>query len=53
MHSTMTDERLNGLAMLYVHRDIECDPSKVVDEFARRNPRRMGLTYPIAEDKDD
>ena len=31
----------------------EYERSKVVDEFARRNPRRMELTYPIAEDKDD
>ena len=53
MHSAMTDERLNGLAMLYVHRYIECDPRKVVDEFAKRNPQRIVLTYPISENKDD
>ena len=50
MCSTMIDERLNGLAMLYVHREIERDLSKVVDEFAKRNPRK--LTYPLSEDND-
>ena len=32
----MGQERLNGLAILYYHRD-------VVDEFARRHSRRMLL----------
>ena len=31
--STMTEERMNELAMLYVHRDIKCNPDKVAEEF--------------------
>ena len=39
LRSTMTEERLNGLALLYTHRDISCDAERVVEEFAQRNPR--------------
>ena len=48
LRSTMTQERLNGLAMLYYHRDIPLTPEEVVDEFARRNPRRMLLSNPVS-----
>ena len=41
LRSTMTEERLNGLALLYTHRDISCDAERVVEEFAQRNLRRM------------
>ena len=41
--NTMKQERLNGLAMLYYHRDIEKTPDKMVDEFACRHPGRMLL----------
>ena len=47
--STMLEERLNGLAMLYVHRDIPCPAEAVVDEFARRQPRRLELVNSFAE----
>lgn len=43
LRSTMTEERLNGLALLYTHRDISCDAERVVQEFAQRNPRRMRM----------
>ena len=43
LRSTMGQERLNGLAMLYYHRDIEITPDEVVDEFSRCHPRRMLL----------
>ena len=43
LRSTMLESRLNGLAMMYVHRDIPCDPNVVIDEFARKHPRRMTL----------
>ncbi len=41
--SSMGQDRLNGLAMLYYHRDIEITSEEVVDEFSRRHPRRMVL----------
>lgn len=43
LRSTMTENRLNGLALLYMHRDISCDPDNVVQAFAQSNPRRMRL----------
>ena len=35
--------RLNVLAMLYYHRDVQITPKEVVDEFVRRHSRRMLL----------
>ena len=35
----MHEDRLNGLAHLYINRDISLDYGKVIDEFARRNRR--------------
>ena len=43
----MHEERLNGLAMLYVHRDIPCSAEAVVDEFARHHPRHTQLENPF------
>jgi len=48
LRSTMTNVRLNGLAMLFVHRERSntnaLNLESVVDEFATRHPRRMELT---------
>ena len=41
--STMSEERLNALLLLFIHRDIELDYNKIVDIFALRNARRMLL----------
>ena len=41
LRSTMTERRLNGLALLCTHRDIPCSADEVVQQFAQRNPRRM------------
>ena len=49
LRSSMTEERLNGLAMLYIHRDISCDSDRVVDTFARNNPRSLLLVDPLAD----
>jgi hypothetical protein len=45
--STMGEDRLNALLLLFIHRDIELDFEKIVDMFARRNARRMLLIYPL------
>ncbi len=45
----MLEERLNGLAMMYIHRDIPCPTEAVVDEFARRQPRRLELNNPFVD----
>ena len=44
--STMSEERLNALLLLFIHRDIELDYNKIVDIFALRNARRMLLINP-------
>ena len=43
LRNTMGQGRLNVLAMLYYHRDVQITPEEVVDEFARRHSRRMLL----------
>ena len=43
LRSSMGQDRLNGLAMLYYHRDVLLTPEEVVDEFANRHPRRMNM----------
>ena len=37
--STMTTERLNGLALMYVHQEIVPEVEKVIDRFALSNRR--------------
>ena len=44
LRSSMGNERLTALTLLHVHRDIEIDVPQVIDEFARRYPRRMKLS---------
>jgi len=39
LRSTMNEDRLNGLAHLYINRDIRLDYGMVVDQFARFNRR--------------
>ena len=43
LQSTMTEARLNGLALLYTHRDIPRGADEAVQQFAQRNPRRMRI----------
>lgn len=43
LRSTMGNERLSSLSLLHIHRDIDIDIPEVIDEFARRHPRRMKL----------
>ena len=39
LRNTTKEVRLNGLALLYVHRDISFDFRQVITEFLRKNPR--------------
>ena len=39
LRSTMTTDRLTGLALLNVHRDIELTPDEVINHFGRKNRR--------------
>ena len=40
----MSNERLSSLALLHIHPDIPVNIEEVLDEFSRRNPRRLQLT---------
>jgi len=43
LRSTMTNDRLNGLSLMYVHRNVtnQLDLDRIVDAFARMHPRWM------------
>ena len=43
MRTTMNQERMNGLLMLHMHYSKELDKQEIINEYARRNPRRMEL----------
>jgi hypothetical protein len=43
LRNTMCEERLNGLALLHVHRDLIVTPDEVLDKLALKN-RRLHLT---------
>ena len=40
----MTEERLNGLSLLSIHRDIDLNMDDIINRFARKNERRMSLS---------
>ena len=52
LRSTMTQKRLNGLALMAVHRNIPIDLERIVDMFARQHPRRLQFIN-ILEDLND
>ena len=39
----MNEERLSGLALLSIHRDIDLNMDDIISRFARKNERRMSL----------
>ncbi|CAF1227009.1 unnamed protein product [Rotaria sordida] len=39
LRSTMSETRLNGLAMMYIYRDVDINVDAVIDEFAKSNRR--------------
>ena len=41
--STMTGERLNGLALLHIHKEIEVEVEEVITKFAELVSRRLEL----------
>lgn len=49
LRNTMSQERLNGLAMLQYHKDIVITPEEVVEEFARVQPRRLYMANPFRD----
>ena len=49
LRSTMTENRLNGLAMLLYHRDIPITADEVVEKFVHSHPRRLLMSNPFTE----
>ncbi|KAJ8879046.1 hypothetical protein PR048_019652 [Dryococelus australis] len=47
LRSTMTEDRLNGLALLHIHQDITSamKPEEVLDIFARKHKRELSLNF--------
>ena len=41
--STMTYARLNGLALLFIHREIDLDVSEIIDLFAQKIRRTIEI----------
>ena len=44
--SKISEDRLNSLILMYVHKDIKLDYNDITDMYARRNPRRMLFINP-------
>jgi hypothetical protein len=51
LRSTMEQDRLTGLALMYIHSHIHVNMDEIVDDFAIMHPRRMRFTN-ILEDQD-
>ena len=45
--TTMVEDRLNGLALLHIHRDVNVDRIQILDKFATGNRRIDGLHLQI------
>ena len=43
LRSCMTTERLSGLSLVHIHRDVPIDTPGAIDEFCRRNPQRLQM----------
>ena len=39
----MTEDRLNGLALLHIHKNVNIDRERVLDAFDANGNRRIGL----------
>ena len=49
LRSTMSNERLTGLALMKIHFQHEMDFDRIVISFATRQPRRMIMTNPLKD----
>ena len=47
LRTTMTQDRLNVLILLFIHKDIPLDYDVIVNAFAAKRPRRMLLQSPL------
>ena len=45
--STMREDGLNALLLLFIHKDIALDYDAIIDDYAKRNQRRMTFINPL------
>ena len=50
LRSTMLQDRLNGLSLMTVHRDIALNYDEILNRFAREHPQRMELLDILADE---
>ena len=53
LQSTMGQQRLTALMLLYIHKDIQINYPKIIDIYANRHPRRMLFKNPLAEEQEE
>ena len=53
LESTMGQQRLHALMLLYIHKDILINYPKIIDIYANRYPRRMLFKNPLAEEQEE
>ena len=47
--STIGEDGLNALLLLFIHKDIALDYDAIIDDYAKRNQRRMTFINPCNE----
>ena len=45
LRSTIEEDRLNGLMLLNIHKDIKITPEEVVEEFSKKHTIKLQLQY--------
>ena len=43
LRSTMTEDRLTGLAMMHIHNEMYLDVNEVIDQFAKLGQHRQAF----------
>jgi len=51
--TTTLEDRLNGLALAYAHRDIDVDWASVLQNWGGSGHRRINLAFPSTNNRDD
>ena len=45
--SSMGEDRLNALLLLFIHKDVALDYDAIIADYAKRNQRRMIFIIPL------
>ena len=45
--SIMSEDHMNAFTLLYIHKDLSLNYDQIIDDSARRNPRKMLLVNPV------